>query len=244
MTTIITRNSIAPGNQPTAGTVAAGELCVNTSDGTLFTSTNGTDIVSVGGGTGGGGDVPNGSTDGQMLKWTQTGSPTWAVTEAIQVTTDDNIAINGPQYSSAYSLTVNGDAVVDGDLLVNGYIDLPLGTPSLYQAVRREYVDLRYDNSVQLVGNQSVNGNKTFNSVTYLTGGCVMDDSVNINSLAEAGGTAWYVMANVSGIMRKGGVVAGAVLVQSVLTQFAAAMDATPAQMAAVQSAIAPLTVV
>ena len=127
MSTIILRHNETGGVQPGTGTVAVGEVCVNTVDGTLFTSNDGNNIVPVLGGGGGGGDLPNGSVEGQMLKWTASGTPTWSVTDVIKTTTDDNATIGGDQFSSAYKLTVNGATYCAGTLNVTDFVTMANG---------------------------------------------------------------------------------------------------------------------
>ena len=127
MTTLVTRHSETGGVQPTGGTVSIGELCVNTSDGKLFTSSTGSNIVEVLGGGGGGGELPNGSAEGQMLKWTASGTPTWSVTDVIKTTTDANIAIGGAQFSASYKLSVTGATYMTGTLDVTDKLTLTNG---------------------------------------------------------------------------------------------------------------------
>ena len=257
MTTLITRHSETGGKQPDPGQVAIGELCLNTVDGKLYTSSDGTNVVPVvGGDGGGGGELPNGSAEGQMLSWSAAGTPTWTTTDVIKTTTDDNITINGPQFSAAYRLTVNGNTYMAGtvdmtgqltaagvlcdDLVSAGHINTGNCSSTTYTVTTTTPTQSNNLTSKSYV--DSVASSKVNSSGGTLTSG-TLTSSCNINGLPTSSGSAWFVMANVSGTMQKGGLVNGAAQVQAVLEQFAIALGATPAQMTAVQTAIAPLTV-
>ena len=211
MSTIILRHNETGGVQPGAGTVAVGEVCVNTVDGTLFTSNDGNNIVPVLGGGGGGGDLPNGSVEGQMLKWTASGTPTWSVTDVIKTTTDDNATIGGAQISSAYKLTVNGATYCAGTLNVTDFVTMANGmsctqTATFGQINATTGISATSGNGITVTGggqlttnsnpvNSQNVGNRSYNDGRYVQ----LTTNQTINGTKTFGSTALMAGINVTG---------------------------------------------